>query len=1445
MGLLKRLTDRVLSRGNTTTADTQRKELLRRCYFEVMEQRRVLSADPVVAAVTYLEGDAGQDTTPDHFEVTFEGGSDTTQMTQFIINGDQDSSGNLTDGDMFFDVDGSLPGAGGSHAFQFDAANSFGVTAADIQGVVVSADGLSLTVDVENFEAGDVLAFTIDVDEVERYRTDKIASGVEFEGSFFEAQFVDQHYDFSGRDIAVDVELENGFVQSQQEGIFFDEYDQLLAAGESDSNGLIGLNRDNQTGHADRTAGAVDAYDLVAKPITISGTVYHDENLNCELDASESGIAGVDIHLQLRNPSTGAYETVATTKTDAQGNYEFGENLGLEPGDYQLVEVQPDGFLDAGAEAGSEGGVVEATAGGHKNVLSNISIPLGGTDAVDYDFKEIRPASISGHVWHDRNDDGVFDTNEEGIANVLIEVRRVGAKADAVEDPFADAEPIYVRTDANGFYEVEQLPPGIYEVVEINNYPGTGVDPLAGYLDGKDSVGMVGGTANGQQSNDRFTQIELCADDAGVRYDFGELKPVSVSGYVSVETPEGDCLDPTDPNYVGIGGVTIELYDDQGTLVATTQTDGAGHYEFSELPPGTYTLVEVQPEGYLNGHHSAGRVDGQTTGNAGSTDTYQRYCAAGRRAAKGFATISASRSRPSCAVPCTTIATTTACRTRANCEGIEGVRLQLFDTAGNVIAEQFTDAAGNYCFNDLIPGEYCVKEFQPGDYLDGKDSAGSVNGFVRGQAVNDEICKVTLSGGESGTDYNFGELLPGEISGQVHVDQDGDCVYDPGDGERPLANVTLELLNADGDVVATTKTDAQGNYSFTDLIPGEYSVRQQQPDGYFNGGQLVGDGTGIASENLIEGIVIASGQKVTQYDFCEVEAAEIHGRVWEDGPAIETSDGNPVDGYRTMRDGVYQEGVDTPLAGVRLHLYYFIDPVNGSTIPRPVTLGEVDADFYDHIGTNDPNAPVWVDTMADGEYWFQGLQAGNYIVLQDQPSGYYDSNDTAGTTTGFSYNSLEATNAAPQSVISTFSTEQIMDSVVNIRVNAGGISELNNFSEVRFTSNEDPNPPNPPQPPEPPQPPRRTPPTPGITSHPGLYGAQLTSFTQFVGTATGIAGGKAEAVGGSSVYSWHLSVINAGHPRGIEDGVQQESVWQTAGYIGDLDWSRFDMDDAVWTFTQTDGQDGDISITDQQVRFGMIDGTPLAGDFDGDGTDEVAVFQNGYWLIDINRNGVWDDADLLARLGDAQDQPVVGDWDGDGKDDIGIYGPIWERDREAILRDPGLPNPDNDPYTTPKNVPPVDEDATNGARVMKLTSHGKQRADVIDHVFGVGDENLIAVTGDWNGNGIRSIGTFENGVWNLDVNGDGRFDSEDATVRFGQAGDVPVVGDFNGDGVEEIAVYRSGSWMIDSNGNRELDATDKTFQLGESGDLPVVGDWDGDGTDEPGIYHQDRQLRFD
>ena len=62
----------------------------------------------------------------------------------------------------------------------------------------------------------------------------------------------------------------------------------------------------------------------------------------------------------------------------------------------------------------------------------------------------------------------------------------------------------------------------------------------------------------------------------------------------------------------------------------------------------------------------------------------------------------------------------------------------------------------------------------------------------------------------------------------------------------------------------------------------------------------------------------------------------------------------------------------------------------------------------------------------------------------------------------------------------------------------------------------------------------------------------------------------------------------------------------------------------------------------------LIAGMAPAGDFNGDGTDDVAVFRpsTGMWAI---RGGA------RIYLGTWNDEPVPGDYNGDGTDEVGVY----------------------------------------------------------------------------------------------------------------------------------------------------------------------------------------------
>lgn len=122
------------------------------------------------------------------------------------------------------------------------------------------------------------------------------------------------------------------------------------------------------------------------------------------------------------------------------------------------------------------------------------------------------------------------------------------------------------------------------------------------------------------------------------------------------------------------------------------------------------------------------------------------------------------------------------------------------------------------------------------------------------------------------------------------------------------------------------------------------------------------------------------------------------------------------------------------------------------------------------------------------------------------------------------------------------------------------------------------------------------------------------------------------------------------------------------------------------------------------------------------------------------------------------------------------------------------------------------------------------------------------VAGDFSNAGVRTIGMVRNtrhgvaGVGNLvwflrQVEGPG---SPNLVIEYGVPGDIPVVGDWNGNGVHTIGVVRGNRWLL-RNSNRQGEP-DIDFVFGQPGDIPVVGDWNGDGHTGIGIVRGDRWI---
>src|SRR5205807_1395286 len=123
-----------------------------------------------------------------------------------------------------------------------------------------------------------------------------------------------------------------------------------------------------------------------------------------------------------------------------------------------------------------------------------------------------------------------------------------------------------------------------------------------GFLDGRDTQGTPG---NGTAGNDAFAAITLAAGVNGANNNFGELLPASLSGFVYDDNNNNGLFEPG-LDEAGIPGVTVTLTgtDDLGAISpATATTGGTGLYAFGGLRPGTYTLTETQPGGFLAGQN--------------------------------------------------------------------------------------------------------------------------------------------------------------------------------------------------------------------------------------------------------------------------------------------------------------------------------------------------------------------------------------------------------------------------------------------------------------------------------------------------------------------------------------------------------------------------------------------------------------------------------------------------------------------------------------------------------------------------------------------------------------------------------------------------------------------------------------------------------------------------
>jgi len=123
-------------------------------------------------------------------------------------------------------------------------------------------------------------------------------------------------------------------------------------------------------------------------------------------------------------------------------------------------------------------------------------------------------------------------------------------------------------------------------------------------------------------------------------------------------------------------------------------------------------------------------------------------------------------------------------------------------------------------------------------------------------------------------------------------------------------------------------------------------------------------------------------------------------------------------------------------------------------------------------------------------------------------------------------------------------------------------------------------------------------------------------------------------------------------------------------------------------------------------------------------------------------------------------------------------------------------------------------------------------------VFGYGSPGQKPVVGDWNGDGVATVGTFDpaTGIWRLrNKNSVG---PPNLAIQYGGGPwTTPVVGDWDGNGTTTIGVVDPSNHNWNLRNSNLPGNPDISFQYGGTSSVPVVGNWDGVGADGIGVYY--------
>ncbi len=561
---------------------------------------------------------------------------------------------------------------------------------------------------------------------------------------------------------------------------------------------------------------------------TVSGTVFEDMNGNGSQEPEEPGI--YDVVVKLVDNQGGV---VQTERTNEVGNYDFSD---VSAGSYTVRETDPDEYSSTTANSVP----VLVAAGGSATAV----------------FGDQAQGIVSGNVFLDANGNGVQDTGEPGIRDVTVKLLNNQGPTTQTDTTYEDGSYGFYNV-TSGNYTVRETDPTGYASTTNNTvavFLPTGGSATANFGDQAPETisGIVFHDANGNEVQDKVENgiagatvkllingsvllTTVTADNGSYGFsgrtagtytveetdpdgyisttdnrvdvtvgpgvaataNFGDIPEGTVSGVVFTDTNGNGVQDAGEK---GIGGVTVNLLNNQDVVIGSMTTTGDGIFLFTNIPDGTYTVEELYPSGYTG--TTSNRVV-VTVGVIVTSESARSSVSDGAFAAN-FGVL---QQKTVSGIVFNDLDGNGVQDPGEN--GVGGVVISLLDDQGSVVSTITTAGDGRYGFYDMAPGNYTVREAYPTGYT------GDTNKSV----------PVTMTS-EGAATANFGILqgeapdhaiLPGSTSVSVDVVSDAVTLTSK-NGDGNTSNVTSDTvfsLSSGSSGVATFYSDAAGTTAIT------------------------------------------------------------------------------------------------------------------------------------------------------------------------------------------------------------------------------------------------------------------------------------------------------------------------------------------------------------------------------------------------------------------------------------------------------------------------------------------------------------------------------------------------------------------------------------------------------------------------------------------------------